>query len=76
MSKKNTRPASVGVQKVADACRVTKRTVYNWIDAGELPASKVGRQYRITERQLAEKVGEELADAVFMRAAQDQAENT
>lgn len=59
------RPASLGPQEVADACGVTRRTVYKWISEGELRTNKVAGRHRITEKQLAEKVGEELAEAAF-----------
>lgn len=36
-------------QEVADYLKVTERTVYRWIEAGELPAFKVGRQWRVTD---------------------------
>ena len=35
------------VSDVATRCQVTGLTVRRWIDAGELPAYKVGREWRI-----------------------------
>lgn len=35
------------VQEVADAMRVSRMTVYRLIKAGELPAIRVGRHFRI-----------------------------
>lgn len=67
------RPASLGPQEVADACGVTRRTVYNWISQGELRTNRVAGRHRITEKQLAEKVGEELAEATFDAYANEEA---
>jgi excisionase family DNA binding protein len=46
------------VQEVADVLKVTRKTVYRWIEAGELPVIQVGREYRITETDLREFVEE------------------
>lgn len=35
------------VAEVADLLRLNQQTVHNWIDAGSLPAVRVGRQVRI-----------------------------
>lgn len=35
------------VQEVADAMRVSRMTVYRLIKAGEMPAIRVGRHFRI-----------------------------
>lgn len=40
------------IQDVADRCRVNSKTVRRWIDSGELSAFKLGRQWRISERDL------------------------
>lgn len=40
------------LQEVADVLRVTKQTLYNNIRKGKLQATKVGKEYRITEEQL------------------------
>lgn len=40
------------VQEVADAMRVSNMTVYRLIQAGELVATRVGRSYRIRERDV------------------------
>ena len=40
-------------QEVADRLRVKKTTVYELIKRGELSSSKIGKQLRISEEQLA-----------------------
>jgi len=42
----------VTVAEVADALRVSNMTVYRLIQAGTLPAVRVGRSYRIREDDL------------------------
>jgi excisionase family DNA binding protein len=37
---------------VADKLQLTVRTIWGYIRAGKLPASKLGREYRISEDQL------------------------
>lgn len=39
-------------QEIAEALRVSVRTVYNGIKTGHIPARRVGRQYRIPESYL------------------------
>lgn len=40
------------LNEVADILKVTKRTLYNYIKAGVLPAVKMGKYWRITEENL------------------------
>jgi excisionase family DNA binding protein len=40
------------LREVADKLRVSRRTVYRWVQAKELPAYKLGGEFRITERDL------------------------
>ena len=40
------------VAEVAEVLRVSNMTVYRLIKAGELPALRVGKNYRIRERDL------------------------
>ena len=40
------------IRDVAKRCRVDEKTVRRWIDRGELAAHKLGRQWRISERDL------------------------
>lgn len=39
-------------QQVADKLQLTVRTIWSYIRNGKLPASKLGREYRISEEQL------------------------
>ena len=38
------------IRDVADICDVSTKTVRRWIKAGELPAIRLGRQWRIVPR--------------------------
>jgi excisionase family DNA binding protein len=40
------------IAEVADRLRVNEKTVRRWIDTQELPAFKLGRQWRISEQGL------------------------
>ena len=40
------------IEDVATLCRVSEKTVRRWIDAGDLPAAKLGAQWRIRPRDL------------------------
>ncbi|HMK96545.1 MAG TPA: helix-turn-helix domain-containing protein [Acidimicrobiales bacterium] len=42
----------VTVAEVADLLRVSNMTVYRLVQAGELPAVRVGRSYRIREEDV------------------------
>jgi excisionase family DNA binding protein len=42
------------VREVADTMRVSNMTVYRLIRAGELPAIRVGKHFRIREHELSE----------------------
>jgi excisionase family DNA binding protein len=42
----------VSPEDIARHLRVTRRTVYRWIEAGELRAYKAGKHWRITEQDL------------------------
>ena len=43
------RPEFLTVAEVASMLRVSNMTVYRLINAGELPAVRVGKSYRLTE---------------------------
>lgn len=40
------------LDEVADILKVTKRTLYNYVKAGKLPAVKVGKYWRVSEESL------------------------
>ena len=40
------------LDEVAEILKVTKRTIYNYIHAGKLPAVKVGRYWRVSHENL------------------------
>ena len=40
--------------EVAEILKVTRRTVYNYVKDGKIPATKVGHQWRVTEQALKE----------------------
>jgi excisionase family DNA binding protein len=46
---RSSRPAFLTVAEVADMLRVSNMTVYRLINAGSLPAVRVGKSYRLTE---------------------------
>jgi excisionase family DNA binding protein len=46
------RPRFVTVAEVADQLRVSNMTVYRLVQAGQLPAVRVGRSYRIREEDV------------------------
>ena len=46
------RPRYVTVAEVADLLRVSNMTVYRLVQAGQLPAVRVGRSYRIREEDI------------------------
>ena len=46
-------PRMYTLQEVADAARVTRRTIYRWVSAGRVPqATKVGKQWLLSEAAL------------------------
>ena len=42
------------LQEVADILRVSRQTIYNYVTAGKLKATKYGKAYRVTESTLQE----------------------
>lgn len=40
------------VQEVADILKVSKRTIFRYLQAGQLHAVKIGKSYRISQEQL------------------------
>lgn len=50
------------VAEVADMMRVSKMTVYRMVHAGELPAIRFGRSFRVPESAVAQVVTSRVAD--------------
>ncbi len=50
-NEETTRPL-LTISEVAEVCRVSPRTVRRWIERGEMPAHRLGRQLRISEKDL------------------------
>ncbi|MGI8792473.1 MAG: helix-turn-helix domain-containing protein [Acidimicrobiales bacterium] len=46
------RPAFLTVAEVASLLRVSNMTVYRLINAGDMPAARVGKSYRIAQRDV------------------------
>jgi len=67
-------PAAISPRDVAEGLSMSRRQVYRWIDNGELPTNQIDGYHKITEGQLAEKVGEDLAAETFRRASQNREE--
>ena len=44
----------LSVPEVAKRLRISPQTLYRWIEEGNLPALRIGRQYRVRESALAE----------------------
>lgn len=50
------------VAEVAELMRVSKMTVYRLVHAGELPAVRFGRSYRVPESAVADALQRPIAD--------------
>ena len=50
------------VAEVAELMRVSKMTVYRLVHAGELPAVRFGRSYRVPESAVADAVQRPVSD--------------
>jgi excisionase family DNA binding protein len=50
------------VAEVADMMRVSKMTVYRLVHAGELPAIRFGRSFRVPESAVEAAIGTHLSD--------------
>jgi excisionase family DNA binding protein len=44
------------VPEVAERLRMTRMTIYRWIEEGKLPALQIGKHYRIREADLDEAI--------------------
>lgn len=51
------------VAEVAELMRVSKMTVYRLVHAGELPAVRFGRSYRVPESAVVDAMNRPIADA-------------
>jgi excisionase family DNA binding protein len=51
------------VQEVADLMRVSSMTVYRLIKAGELPAVRVGRSFRVRDEDVDRYLGSRYTEA-------------
>lgn len=51
------------VAEVAELMRVSKMTVYRLVHAGELPAIRFGRSYRVPESAVVEMMNKPISDA-------------
>ena len=40
------------LEELVDLLKVTKRTLYNYIKSGRLKAGKMGKYWRVTQKQL------------------------
>jgi len=63
-------PAAISPKEVAEGLSMSRRQVYRWIDNEELPTNQIDGYHKITEGQLAEKIGKEMAEEVFRRVAE------
>lgn len=45
----NPSPRFLTVAEVAEMCRVSRMTVYRWVHAGELPAVRFGKSFRVPQ---------------------------
>ncbi len=49
-------PRFLTPEEVADLLRVSRRTVYNWLRAGQLPAIRIGKVWRIRREDIDPRV--------------------
>jgi excisionase family DNA binding protein len=63
MTQQTERPRFMTVAEVAQLMRVSTMTVYRLIKAGELPATRVGKSYRITETDVDDYLAERFTQA-------------
>ena len=62
MSDAAARPAFLTVAEVADAMRVSRMTVYRLVHAGEVPAIRVGKSFRVPASALEQYLAEATID--------------
>jgi excisionase family DNA binding protein len=49
------------IPELARALGLSRGTVYNWVKRGDMPATKVGKTYVITDKTVNEILGKELS---------------
>ena len=64
-------PRFLTVAEVAEMMRVSKMTVYRAVHAGELPAVRMGRSFRVPAQAVHEIISSGLADWEASRAVGD-----
>ncbi|MEW6228459.1 MAG: helix-turn-helix domain-containing protein [Bacillota bacterium] len=57
-------PEIMNVEEVADLLRVSTQTVYNLTRKGELPATKVGREWRFSREKIMKKLASEFSTEI------------
>lgn len=65
-------PRFLTVAEVAEAMRVSKMTVYRMVHAGDLPAVRMGRSFRVPQKAVEDLVNKELAEWEAGRAVGDE----
>lgn len=60
-------------EQAAKYLNVTRRTIYQWISEGELPATKVGRGWRIKESDLQNKASGKNLELTLQQAIEQTA---
>lgn len=61
MAQLDSAPRFVTVAEVAELMRVSRMTVYRMVHAGELPAVRMGRSYRVPLAAVEELIAQDLA---------------
>ena len=69
------KPAALSPREIAEALSMSRRQIYRWMSENELSSTKIDGRHKITESQLAGKVGGEMAAEVFDRAAEARQES-
>lgn len=62
MSDATARPSFLTVAEVADAMRVSRMTVYRLVHAGEMPAIRVGKSFRVPASALEQYLAQATLD--------------
>ncbi|QIK82573.1 helix-turn-helix domain-containing protein [Sanguibacter sp. HDW7] len=62
MTDATARPSFLTVAEVADAMRVSRMTVYRLVHAGEMPAIRVGKSFRVPASALEQYLAQATLD--------------